>query len=410
VADQSPGFERRRVGLPRRLRLLLLGDAAERGEIRSVLLAVTEPQLEVREEQLESWRNGTSGDVDVVLFVFNRELRAQVVPAVPAGGEQSPVRIVLIRDHSPQTIREALRSGADEVLFLPLDQGDLARVLLKISESRREVESAAAGKLISIVSITGGAGVTTVAANCALALAHSAGKRVALIDLDLQSGDLAVALNVETERGILDLNDTGMRLNSVQIESALTRHSSGVYLLAAPKRIEESEQIPASSVGLILGMMREMVDVVIVDIGRHIGDGSVAAWERSNQLLYVIDQSIGAMRGALRFLDLFGRLDLASVQPRFVVNRFLPRHPIGEKHIVNTLGRPLLARIPRDDAAMEQALGRGEDLWQAAPRSPLTRAFEALAQQITGPVQRPKSAGLLSKILARNGVNPGVKR
>jgi pilus assembly protein CpaE len=263
--------------------------------------------------------------------------------------------------------------------------------------------------LISLVSVTGGAGVTTLAANCALALARCAGKKVALVDLDLQAGDLAVALNVEPEHSLLDLNDSNLRLNSVQVESALTRHPSGLFLLAAPRRMEEGEQIPAALVGVVVDLMRQMVDFVIVDLGRHIDDTSAVVWERSDELLYVVGQSIAAMRGAWRFLDLFGRLKPAGLQPRFVLNRWMRRHPISEKDIVDTLGRPLLARIPRDDSAQEHALGRGEDLWKAAPRSPLTRAFEALAQQISGPGDGPGKSGFLTRVFTRNGVKPGAR-
>jgi pilus assembly protein CpaE len=258
-------------------------------------------------------------------------------------------------------------------------------MLVKISETRKPQDPAPRGKLISLVSVSGGAGVTTIAANCALALAHSMGKKVALIDLDFQAGDLAVALNVEPERSILDLTQPGERLNSVRIRSALYQHPSGVYLLAAPKRIEESERIPAAQVGVVVDLMRRMVDFVIVDIGRHINDASVVVWERCDELLYVIDHSIGTVRGAWRFMDLFDRLNIAGLEPRFVFNRLTPGHPIGEKHIIiiNTLGRPLAGRIPRDDANLARVSARGEDLWKVAPRSALTLSYETLAHQVS---------------------------
>jgi pilus assembly protein CpaE len=390
------------------LRVLLISPQPQGGEIRAALAAVTEPHLEIREAQAGAPLQRSNDGADVVMFVFDREHKAQTFPAVIGVRDGvPPVRIALMHERSSHAIREALRAGADEVLFLPLDQGDLARALLKISETRKPQEPALKGKLISLVSVSGGAGVTTIAANCALALARSMGKKVALVDLDFQSGDLAVALNVEPEHSILDLSKPGERLNSVQIESALCKHPSGVYLLAAPKRIEESEQVPAAQVGAVVDLMRQMVDVVIVDIGRHINDASVVVWERSDELFYVIDQSISAMRGAWRFMDLFGRLNIAGLQPHFVLNRWTPRHPIGEKHIINTLGRPLAGHIPRDDANLAHASARGEDLWKVAPRSPLTHSFEALAHRISDLDHgHGKRAGLWSKIFARNGAHP----
>jgi len=302
--------------------VLVIASQPDLDEICSVLNGLKEPHLEVSQSEIGASSAAASDRIDVVMFVCGKDRPRPAPPAVTAHGGNPPVRIGLMHERSPQAIREALRAGADEVLFLPLDHGDLARALLKLSEIRRSEEPAVTGKVISIVSVTGGAGVTTIAANCALALAHAAGKKVALVDLDFQSGDLAVALNIEPERTMRDLADSKLRLSSVQIEAVLTRHPSGVFLLGAPLHIEESEQIHAARVGAVLDVMRQMVDVVIVDIGRHIDDISVAVWERSDELLYVIDQSIGAMRGAWRFLDLFGRLQLTAAQPRFVLNQY----------------------------------------------------------------------------------------
>jgi pilus assembly protein CpaE len=387
------------------LRVVLIAAQPQRGEIAAALAAVTEPMLEIREADPGS---PVSDDADLVMFVFDREHKEQ--PGHAAAGEHgAAVRIALMHERSSYAIREAIRAGADEVLFLPLEQGELARALVKISESRKPLEPAGRGRLLSLISVTGGAGVTTTAAHCALALAHTMGKKVALVDLDFQSGDLAVALNVEAEQTILDLTKPDARLNSVQIESVLCKHPSGVYLLAAPKRIEESEQVTAARVGLVVDLMRQMVDVVIVDCGRHINDSSVVVWEKSDEVLYVIDQSIAAMRAAWRFTDLFGRLKV-PLQPRFVLNRWVPRHPIGEKHIVNTLGRPLAGRIPRDDEAMARIAARGDDLWKIAPRSALARGYEALVHALAGFEHgHHKRGGLFSKFFARNGARPRSK-
>jgi pilus assembly protein CpaE len=407
MADNSQLSDVRSHSALHTLRVLLLTDAENRAEIRAALDATTEPQLEIREGELATSSQRSADPTDVIMFVFTGGNEPGSIPALGAGVGKPPVRIALMHDRSVHTVRAALRAGADEVLFLPLNQGDLAPALLKISETRRLAEPMVRGKVISLVSVSGGAGVTTLAANCALALAHSMGKKVALVDLDFQSGDLAVVLNVEPERSILDLSEPGERVNSVQIESALTRHSSGIYVLAAPKRIEESEQITAVQVGAVLDVMRQMGEVVIVDIGRHISDTSVLVWERSDELLYVIYQSISAMRGAWRFTDLFGRLKVVGIEPKFVLNRFSARHAITDKHVANTLGRPLLALVPRDEAALEHAIARGEDLWKVAPRSALTRSYEALAHELCSAERRQeKRTGIISKIFGRNGAHP----
>ena len=114
------------------------------------------------------------------------------------------------------------------------------------------------------------------------------------------------------------------KLDSIQLESALTKHPSGVYLLAAPKRIEEGELVSDITVGTVLDLMRQLFDYVIVDCGDHVDENAVAAWERSEHLFYVLNQSIAAARCAWRFIDLFERLGLTTLEPHFMLESLQP--------------------------------------------------------------------------------------
>ena len=152
-----------------------------------------------------------------------------------------------------------------------------------------------------MVSTVGGVGVTSLVGNLALALRRNLNKRVAVVDLDLQTGGLAVFLNLEPERTIMQLCENERKLDSIQLEAALTKHPSGIYLLAAPKRIEDSELVSDKTIAAVLDLLRQLFDFVIVDCGGYIDENAVAAWERSDFLFYVLDQSIvgGALRLAL---------------------------------------------------------------------------------------------------------------
>ena len=81
-------------------------------------------------------------------------------------------------------------------------------------------------------------------------------------------------------------------LDSIRLEGALTRHPSGIYLLAAPKRFEDGERISDLTVMAVFNLMRQLFDFVIVDCGQRIDENVVAAWERSDEVLYVIDPSL----------------------------------------------------------------------------------------------------------------------
>jgi pilus assembly protein CpaE len=313
-----------------------------------------------------------------------------------------PVVLALVTERSSALMRRALRAGADEVLFMPLVPSDVIRVLLKVTEAHRRSEHGGrVGRICSFVSLTGGAGVTTLSGSLALALSYRCGKRVGLVDLNVQSGGLSVFLNLDPEQTMSLLIDERRSLDSIQLESALTRHaSSGLHLLAAPKHVEESEGICETTIIAILDLMRQLFDYVGVDCGSHINENVAAAWERSDQLFYVIDQSIAAARSAVRFMDLFGRLHM-EIEPAFILNRYDARRPVTEELISRTLAQPLDAKIASDDTAVERSQMEGRDLWQTSGNSALVRRIEELAQRMAMPDQPSNQNGRRTGLVAR---------
>jgi pilus assembly protein CpaE len=352
-------------------------------EVKDALAALGDPVLNIEElEPDPEAAIDAAYDVTMVVFNGNDELSLSYLNA-RAGQEPRPALFALLHDRSPDLMKRVLRAGADELLFLPLDPGDATRALLKISESRRREEvHVGGGTIVSLVSLIGGTGVTSLAANLGLALRYAFDKRVAVVDLDLQTGGLSVFLNLEPERTIMTLTEGTRKLDSIQLESALSKHASGIYLLAAPKRIEDSELVSDATVGATLELMRQLFDFVIVDCGTHIDSNTVAAWERSSHLFYVLDQSIGAARCAWRFVDLVGRLGLTGVEPNFILSRFVPGHPITEDQLSHTLAKSIHTRIPRDEKVLERVQLSAQDLWQVAPNSPLAKSIEDLARRL----------------------------
>jgi len=365
------------------MKVMLVGDPGEhRTNLKIVLAALAEPELEIIEGETATAANLSENvaappDATLVMVNGNEEAALSFLENQSLHSPR-PSLLAVLAARSPGLMKRALRSGADEILFMPLDPGEATRALLKISEARWRTERHEGGVVISVISLIGGVGVTSMAANLALAL-ESLHQRVALVDLDLQTGDLAVFLNLDPEVTIMPLVRLEHKLDSIQLESALTRHQSGVYLLAAPKRIEEGELVSDITVGTVLDLIRQLFDYVIVDCGDHVDENAVAAWERSEHLFYVLNQSIAAARCAWRFVDLFERLDLTRLEPRFILNRYNPSHPLTDKAIEATLARSIYAKIPGDDRTFESIEMKAQDLFQLAPSSPVARAMLDLA-------------------------------
>lgn len=368
----------------RALRVHLAGESdVERAKVRAVLAKVHDPAIEITDAVIGQALESTA-EADLVFVMFSQE-EAAPLGYLQAQWERAsrPIMIALLHERSPALMRRALHAGADELLFLPLDETEATQALMKLSEQLRKNRLKDGGTIYSITSLSGGVGVTSLCANLTLALNYALGKGAAVVDLDLQNGGLSLALQVEAEQNIAVLPEFARSLDSIRLEGALTRHPSGIYLLAAPKRFEDAERISDVTVGAVLNLMRQLFDFVLVDCGQRIDENAIAAWERSEEVVYVIDQSLAAARSVKRFADLFGQLGLAGIEPRYVLNKADPQSTIPESRLNQIIGEPFYAKVPRDDKLMEKVQLRKQDAWQTNPGSPYAVAIESLAWRLT---------------------------
>lgn len=401
-----------------RIHVRLLGpEDDQRAQVRAVLDAVSDPKLDITEKVIPQHADDkTNGNgqpnqprderaPDVVIVMLNQTEEApftclrQHADSLPR-----PAVFAVLPERSPTLMHDAIRAGADELLFAPVESGDAMRALIKVAEARQRTERSSGGLVCSVTSLTGGVGVTSLSVNLALALRYALDRRVALVDLDLQAGMAAVALNVEPEGSLMTL--VGPERNpadSIQLEAALTKHDSGLYLLAAGKRVEDTEMVTDSAVQHILETMRQMFDFVIVDCGNYVHEQSVAVWENTDRLLYALDQSIGGARCAWRFINLFQRLKLSGPKLQLVLSRYMLNHPVSAEQLAQTLVRPFFATVPSDDKTMERVEMSGQDLWHVAPNAPLTKSYESLAAKLAekpGEAHVERSAGVVSRLVS----------
>ncbi|MGH7985334.1 MAG: AAA family ATPase [Candidatus Binataceae bacterium] len=397
------GFSSRPSAAGIALRIQIVGESeAARRAVKEALAAATEvPPLEVMEVTPADAMEQTAAAPDLAMVVFEAN-EAPSLGYLQAQAERVPRPLLcgLLPEPVTPLMRRALRAGADELMFMPLAEADVVRTLLKVTETRHRSErrEGGAGVVFSVTSLAGGAGVTTVSGNLALALRGQLDQRVGLIDLALQSGGLGMFLRLDPQQSITSLDDA-RRLDSIRLEAALTKHGSGVYLLAAPRQIEDSERLNGEMVATVLALMRQLFDFVVVDCGRHVDDKVLAAWEHSDEVLYVLDQALTAARAAARFVEMFRRLKLRESNPRLVLNRYDSHSSISLDHLNAALPARIFARIPRDRRALERAQMRGQELKQG--NSVMMRATEELARRLALSHKPPprRGAGLKARLL-----------
>jgi pilus assembly protein CpaE len=335
-------------------------------------------------------------------------LPMSLLPVSSNGGV--PLTVALLAERSSQLIQSALRAGADDVLPLPPGYEDTLRILLRASEARRRATNPDHRKICSLVSMSGGRGISSLTACLGFALMRLLDKRVVLVDLDLQAAPLSVLLDIEPEHSIADLADPTSPIDSIRLESVLTKDHEGPSLLAAPKRIEQAELVSATTVEAALKVLHDLFDVVLVDCGSHLNESTVVVFEHSDYLLYVLDQSITAVRAAQRFLKLYESLELKARQPQIIVNRHRHNDVVTLDAIQTALHLPIFATVPNDDAAFKDMQTMGRDLWNISAGANARRSLEHLARKLfAAPTQATMKSGLFSRFLAGIAKTRGVE-
>lgn len=297
-------------------------------------------------------------------------------------------------DPSVTLIRAALDAGATDVLSLPLGRGELHKALIKFSQSevRNAAGRGAAGSVVSVYGARGGLGTSTLAVNLATRLMALAGSDTAIVDMDLQRGDVAAFLNLTPSQSIAAIVGARGEVDDLFLHGTLTRHSSGLFVLAAPPEMEEGDSITDADVEVMFRLLRAQFRWTVVDTPRTIHGPAVAALEQSDRTIVLTDLSVPSVRAAKRAFELLGRLGVPAEHLGLVVTEAIAG-PLDVRDVVRALGHAPLVVIPRDAEGASRAMNSGAPIAGGG----IVGAIDELAAKLTGVrvAQRPKGGGAL---------------
>lgn len=297
-------------------------------------------------------------------------------------------RVLLVVEPTPERWRQAANAGVRDLVDPTLDDAAIRTALAPhVAASRAaRVRSGAdepVGRLITVVSPKGGSGKTMVATSLAVALARGGGT-VALVDLDLQFGDVATGLGLVPEHTMLDVTKSTADLDATTVKVFLTPHDSGLFVLAAPTNPADGERIGVEGVADVLEILRRSFDLVVADTGAGVDEHALAAIERSSDLVAVCALDVASITSLAKELDILDRLGLDAARRHVVLNRVDRGVGLRPDDVERLLGRPVDVRIPANRSVAASA-NQGVAVVDLLPRSPAARAVRALATRLSGP-------------------------
>ena len=289
-------------------------------------------------------------------------------------------------------VRHAFEAGAEDLVMLPAGfaepgatAGQLGFAVEKAVARRRggaAAGAAALGSLICVLGPKGGIGKTLTSANLAVALAELR-KRVVVVDLDLQFGDVGLSLGLEAQRTIYDLVKSGGSLDAEKLEAFLTTHESGASVLMAPVRPDQAGAVTVEFLQEVYALLRSSHDFVVVDTPPGFMPEVIASIDASTHVCIVgtLDSlSLKNTKLGLETLDLMG---YESERIAMVLNRADSKVGVTQEDVTAIVGRSADILVPshRDIA---RSVNEGKPVVAARPRSDVARAFRTLADHYAG--------------------------
>jgi pilus assembly protein CpaE len=329
----------------------------------------------------ESWSTLERTAIDLFLIACSGYSERALSLIGGTAREHPELPIVVLSQSSPDGFLSRLfETGADDVIRLPEAPERVRFTLQKVVARRRAVastSSAGTGSMICVLGPKGGTGKTVTTANLATALAGAA-KRVAVIDLDLQFGDLALCMGVRPETTIHDLAGSPGSLDSEKLDAYLVPHESGARVLVAPTRPDHAASITVEFLRNIYAVLRASNDFVVVDTSPGFTPEVIAAIDASSDICMLSTLDTLALKNTRLGLETLDLMGYDSERTVLVLNRADSRVGISDDDVERIVGRKPEVRVP-SDVEITRSVNEGRPIVLSRPKAEAAQSFRRLA-------------------------------
>jgi pilus assembly protein CpaE len=377
--------------------------AALKPEREGILAVLQEPstidrvQGVIRELQLDdeltvtdtldaALRRIRSGATPRVLLVDLGESTAPIaeVSAARAVGGTDLKLVVLGTVNDVALFRDLLSAGASDYLVKPSTREALAGVLEKTSVPLGSTPDGL-GEVIVFIGSRGGVGATTSAVSCAWLMATERHERVALVDLDLHFGTVALKLDLDPGSGLCEALEQPSRIDSLFIERAMIKVTDHLRVLAAEASAAQHLAVDPGAVDMLLHELRRKFVRVVVDLPRGASPMQRVVLAAASHVVIFCERSLAGLRDTIRLQTVMREQAPQARLWLVEAGASGERAPIGKSEFEKGIGKSLDTSVPYDAKSAVAASNSGQPLPAAAPRSTVVRELRQLTAMLVGP-------------------------
>jgi pilus assembly protein CpaE len=356
----------------------------------------------------------------VVMLDAGAEPKAALELAARFDAQCPVISVILVSEPGPEVNLAAMRAGVRDILHPAAEIEDIQQVLdrafqaavdralaLEGAKAAQSADDAAVkkGKVITVVSPKGGVGKTTVATNMAVGLARTAPHSTVLVDLDVQFGDVASALDLEPEYSLPDAVHGPASRDAMVLKTFLTRHETGLYVICGPRTPADADGIAGQEVSRLLQTLAAEFSYVVVDTSPGLSDHTLAAIDQTTDLVLLTSMDVPGVRGLRKEMNTLTQLGLVEHSRHIVLNFADNRAGLSIADVQATIGAGVDIRLPRSPA-IQVSVNQGLPLLQSGVRGPMTKELRGLVNRFA-PAPLPK---LQPKRVSRKATKKAAKQ
>ncbi len=320
----------------------------------------------------------------------NKPLSA-MLPIIAAFAEDTRV-IAIGAVNDINLYREMMEAGISEYLIKPISDRSLSAALDRAAERK----AAAAGpvnmatpaaennkrSLVAVLGTRGGVGASTVAMNLAWLMANEHKRDTMLLDLDLQGGTVALALDIEPSHGLREVLDNPARIDSLFVSSVAVKCGERLTVMAAEEAVDDDVHYNTTAVSMLLDELRRQAPCVVVDLPRSAASARAVILSVATEIVVVTDLTLAGLRDAIRLYTMIQQI-APTARVAFVANRDGGREgTVSKAEFEKALGRMIEFIIPEDAKANQAAANSGKPVVAAAAGSKISAVLKTAAASL----------------------------